>query len=207
MLQDSHTEDFVECSLAQRDLVNAGLKSRKFRCPGVISPSCVDRRAQIEGKDFCAGLQCELGEPPRAASSFENALPIKMRGPACRGIETISTQVVVHKFVDLNPIEMVPLKSERGCIILGRDETGNVTHDWNRCAATRTYKALLADLTGPGIFGSRGSDPQVAAALEAEKHLYSLLMHLSFLSFLAMEEPYEADSNSNPSSSNRRGRL
>ena len=60
-----------------------------------------------------------------------------------------------------------------------RPESWSISGLKRRCAATRTYEATRGDLARSGIVGSLGSDPQVAATLEAQTHLYNLPMHAS----------------------------
>jgi hypothetical protein len=107
----------------------------------------------------------KFGNPPLGAMAFVDERGNNGEDGLGRGHLVLAGDP--HKFIDLNAIKMVPLKSERGCIRLGRNETGNVSDDWNSSRAAGTCEAALCDLTAPGILRSHRSNPEVAATIEA----------------------------------------
>jgi hypothetical protein len=91
-----------------------------------------------------------------------------------------------HKFIDLNAIKMVPLKSERRCIRLGRDETENVPDVENSSgqpAHTRLPSAISPFSASP----KSQKQSRSRRTIEAQKHLLFPSTHASFLSFLAYQ--------------------
>ncbi len=179
MLQHPHAENFVEGSFAQRDFINAGLKHGKIRRAGIVSPSGLDREAQIECENIRARFQGELSETAGATAGFEDAFAVHTRGPAGGLVKTIAAQIVLHYCVHLDGVKTIPLKPEGIGIGLRRHKSRKIPHDGDGLVAVRTFQRAFGNFACGGILRDDGGEPKRLAAFQAGVHVESIAPHLS----------------------------
>lgn len=151
MLDHAHAEDFVEKALAEWKLIDAGLKDVQPRFVFVICVSCIDRTAQIEGKNLRPGFERKLREAPGSASRFQDALAWERFGPTRAVVEPLAAQIISHDGVDLQRRKLFPLKAERGGVIIGWNEARHGSHNRVLHSALIAMQYTVFDLASAAL--------------------------------------------------------